>query len=392
MWQGRQTWAEIDLDAIEHNVRELKRLVPPTTKMMAVIKANAYGHGAVAVAAAARRGGAERFAVACVEEGIVLRQAGVTEPILLLGAVSPGEADAVARFGLTSALATRQLALALSAAGARHGVTVPVHVKVDTGMGRFGLLPSEVVPFVKGIVSLPRLDFEGLFTHFASADEADKTYTRQQLETYLGVVQALAAEGIEVRIRHAANSAATMEVPEAHLDMVRCGIAIYGLWPSDEVRRSIPLRPAMTIKSRVARVRRLPEGASISYGRTYVLPKPTAVALVPAGYADGVRRGLSNRGHVLIRGQRAPIRGRVCMDQFVVEVEHIPGVQQDDEVVLIGAQGEERITAEEVGALVGTINYEITCGIAPRVPRLYRSGGALVGVDSLLERAFPLSF
>ncbi len=379
------TWAEIDLDAIAHNVRQLKRHIGERVELMAVVKANAYGHGAAPVARTALKSGASRLAVNRAVEGIELRRAGIAAPILILGYFPPWEAEAVVRHNLTPTVTEREVASALAEAAARQGKAVPLHVKVDTGMGRFGLLPEEVVDFVKSLADFPNLRLEGLYTHFATADEADKSHTRRQFGVFLQVLKRLEEAGIEVPVRHAANSAATLDLPETHLDMVRCGIAIYGLYPSAEVSRSVALRPAMSLKSRVARLRTLPAGSCISYGCTYVTSSPTRVALVPVGYGDGYHRLLSNRGQVLIRGRRAPILGRVCMDQLVVDVSGIPGVRLDDEVVVFGRQGEEEISAEEVAAWAETINYEVTTSVLPRVTRVYLKGGQVIAVHPLVE-------
>ena len=381
------TWAEVDLDAIAHNARGLKERVGEETELMAVVKANAYGHGAVPVARTALENGASRLAINRAIEGVELRQAGLTASILILGYSLPSEAETIVRWDLTPTVTTVEGALALSAMSDRQGKVTPIHVKVDTGMGRFGLLPDEVVPFVRRISELPGLKLEGLFTHFAVADSADKTYTRRQFGLYMRVVRQLEEAGFTIPLKHVANSAATLDLPEMHLDMVRCGIALYGLRPSDEVEPAIPLRPAMALKSRVARVRTLPPGSSISYGCTYTTTRPTPVALVPVGYGDGYHRILSNKGSVLIGGKRAPIVGRVCMDQFVVDVTDINGVRQDDEVVIFGCQGKEEISAEEVAALAGTINYEVVTSILPRVTRVYLKGGQVVEVKPLVEES-----
>ncbi|RLC79584.1 MAG: alanine racemase, partial [Chloroflexi bacterium] len=273
---------------------------------------------------------------------------------------------------------------ALSAAAVAAGKMLPIHVKIDTGMGRYGLLPDEALGFVRFLSQLPGLVLEGLYTHHAVADLADKSFTRHQFGLYMNVVEQLEAAGFTFPLKHVSNSATTLDLPEMALDMLRCGIALYGLHPSDEVEgnqrlHAIPLRPALTLKSRVVRVRTLPAGASISYGRTYITEKPTRVALVPVGYGDGYHRILSNRGAVLIHGQRAPIVGRVCMDQFVVDVNHISDVQLHDEVVLVGRQGEGHIPAEEVARWAETINYEVTTSLLPRVVRVYTRGGKEVG-------------
>jgi len=383
--QHHLTWAEVDLDAIAHNARGLKERAGPETELMAVVKANAYGHGAVPVARTALENGASRLAVNRALEGVELRQAGLTAPILILGYSLPIEAETIVRWDLTLTVTTVEGALALSAMSDRQGKVTPIHVKVDTGMGRFGLLPDEVVAFVRRISKLPGLRLEGLFTHFAVADLADKAYTRRQFGLYMWVVRQLEDAGFTVPLKHVGNSATNLDRPEMHLDMVRCGIALYGLRPSDEVEPAIPLKPAMALKSRVARVRTLPPGSSISYGCTYTTTRPTPVALVPVGYGDGYHRILSNKGSVLIGGKRAPIVGRVCMDQFVVDVTGIDGVRQDDEVVVFGRQGEEEISAEEVATLADTINYEVVTSILPRVTRVYLREGQVVEVRPLVE-------
>jgi alanine racemase len=369
------TWAEIDLDAIAHNAAVLKAHAGAQTEVMAVVKANAYGHGAVPVSRAALEGGATRLAVHRSLEGIQLRQAGIAAPILIMGYTLPAQSEQVVRWDLTPTVNSKPQAEALAAAAAGEGKVLPIHVKVDTGMSRYGLLPDEVLDFVRFLSGLPGLLLEGLYTHHSVADLADKTFTRHQFSIYMDVVKRLEEAGFTFPLKHVANSATALDLPEMALDMVRCGIVLYGLRPSEEVEPAIPLGPALTLKSRVARVRTLPPGASISYGRTYITEKPTRVALVPVGYGDGYHRILSNRGAVLIRGQRAPIVGRVCMDQFVVNVDHIPAVRLHDEVVLIGRQGEGYIPAEEVARWAETIVYDVITSLLPRVVRIYLRGG-----------------
>jgi alanine racemase len=372
-------WAEVDLDAIAHNVAAIKAHVGERVILMAVVKANGYGHGAEPVARASLESGASWLAVNRLGEGVGLRRAGFDAPILVMGYTPP--TGAAVAHGLRLTVTSTALAEPLSAAARQAGKSVPIHVKVDTGMGRFGLLPHELLSFIRALGRLPNLELEGLYTHFAVADLADKDYTHQQFANYLEIVAALAREGIEVPIRHVANSAATLDLPETHLDAVRSGIAIYGLHPSSEVEPTLALRPALTLKSRVGRVRTLPAGSSISYGRTFVTDRATPMALVPVGYGDGYIRLNSNRAAVLVHGQRAPIRGRVCMDQFVVDISGIKGVQPDDEVVLIGRQGEDVLSAEEVASWAATINYEVVTQLMPRVPRVYRRGGEIVSIE-----------
>ncbi|MHC1782051.1 MAG: alanine racemase [Anaerolineaceae bacterium] len=378
MLNGNVTWAEINLDAIAYNVKAYQKHVGPEVEVMAVVKANAYGHGAVPVAKVALAAGATRLAVHRLNEAVELRQAGLTAPILIMGYTPPEGARQVVRWGLTPSLITLEFAQALSTQASAAGVQVPVHIKVDTGMSRFGLMPSEMLDFARTLGQFPGLQLEGLFTHFATADSLDQTHVRWQLAEFTKVISTLKANRIEIPCVHAANSAAAMTLPEAHFNAVRIGIAMYGMDPSDEWPPVFKIIPALCLKSTVCRVRDLPAGAGISYGRTYVTDQPMKAALVPVGYGDGYHRILSNKASVLIHGQRAPIRGRVCMDQFVVDITHIPEVQIGDEVVLVGSQDGAVIRAEEVAKLAGTINYEVTTSLLPRVPRLYFSGGELV--------------
>jgi alanine racemase len=374
-------WAIVDLDAIAHNIAAIKRHVGDRVIVMAVVKANAYGHGAEPVARMALESGASWLAVNRVNEGVALRRAGIQAPILVMGYTPAAGAMTAVAHDLRLTVTSAALAESLSAAANRAGKTAPIHIKIDTGMGRFGLLPDHALDFVRELRALSGLKLEGAFTHFAVADLVDKNYTHQQFGAFLEALGELESAGIHVPVRHVANSAATLDLPEMHLDAVRPGIAIYGLHPSGEVQPALPLRPALTLKSRVGRTCTLPLGSSISYGRTFVTQRPTPVALVPVGYGDGYLRLNSNRGAVLIHGQRAPIRGRVCMDQFVVEISGIQDVHLDDEVVLIGHQGDDRLTAEEVASWGETINYEVVTQLMPRVPRVYVRGGEIVSVE-----------
>jgi alanine racemase len=368
------TYAQVDLDAIAANVRLLADRAHGA-EMFAVVKANAYGHGALQVARTALESGASRLAVARIDEGIVLRNSGLTAPVLIMGYALPDEIAQAADHDLTPTVYTIDAAEALSARARVLGKTIKVHVKIDSGMGRAGILPEEAVVFVEWVAGLPHLIIEGLYTHFASADESDKTFTHQQFETFMDVAESIKAAGVSIPMRHAANSAAVIDLPDMRLDAVRCGVAMYGLRPSPAVSDAVELRPALSLITHVARVRTLPSGSSVGYGRTFIAEKSTTVALLPVGYGDGVHRALSNKGHALIHGQRAPIIGRVSMDQITVDVSAIEGVQQDDEAVLIGAQGSEQISADEVAEHVGTINYEVTTSLLPRLPRIYTRSG-----------------
>jgi alanine racemase len=383
-WLGRPVWADIDLDALAHNIRELKRRAG-SAQLMAVVKANAYGHGAIAVARAALAAGADRLGVICLDEGEELRRAGITAPILIMGFTPVSQAERVVDLSLTPTVSSQQMALALSRFAVEKSVTVTIHLKVETGLNRYGLPPEQLLPLAESLRQLPGLDVEGLFTHFATGDAADKSYVRLQFQRFTQVADKLPW----IRMRHAANTANLIDMPELALDMVRPGIGIYGCYPSPHVQRSVDLRPVLSLKSRVARLRRLEPGESVSYGCTWTAARPSVVALVMCGYGDGLRRDLSNKGNVLIRGRRAPIIGRIAMDMCITDVTDIPYVALDDEVVIIGRQRDDEIPAEEVAALCGTINYEILTGISARVPRVYRRGGRIVTVQTLLEKAAP---
>ncbi|MBC8254306.1 MAG: alanine racemase, partial [Ardenticatenia bacterium] len=373
-------WAEVDLDAIAHNVAAVKRHVGEHVQLIAVVKANAYGHGMEQVARTALDNGASWLALNHISAAVRLRRAGIGAPILIMGYVPVASAPTAAHYDLTLAVTSMALAEALSAQACKASKVLPVHVKVDTGMGRFGLAPENAVEFIRALCRLPGLIFEGLYTHLACADRADKRHSYQQFSAYRQVLDALETANIRVPVRHVANSAATLAMPDLHLDAVRLGIALYGLRPSREVEPIIPLHPALALKSRVGQVRALPPGHSISYGQTFVTERPSQLALIPCGYGDGYFRLASNRGVVLVHGHRAPIRGRVCMDQMVVEVSGIEGVAPGDEVVLIGRQGDEEGSAEEVAGWAETINYEVVTHLLPRVQRVFLRGGKIVSI------------
>jgi alanine racemase len=369
----RPTWLEIDLNAIGGNARAIKAIVGPEVAVMATLKADAYGHGALKVARTVLRNGAEWLGVATVSEAVPLRRAGIAAPILVYGYVPPWQAREAVAHDLRATVYALETAQSLARAAVALGRTARVHVKIDSGMGRLGLRAEDIpaiVAFVRRLHALPGIEIEGVYTHFAAADEADQSHARLQLARFNAVLAALEAEGLRPPLRHTANSAATLTLPEARFDLVRPGIILYGLAPSDDVPLPPEFRPALAFKTQIAQVKVIPPDEGISYGRTYVTVEAERVAVLPVGYADGFRRGPANWGHVLIRGQRAPIRGRVCMDQTIVSVQHIPDARAGDEVVLIGAQGEGRITAEEVAARLGTSNYEVVAALLARVPRV----------------------
>jgi alanine racemase len=366
---GRPTWLEVDLEAIAHNVRRVAEIVGPEVGVLAVLKADGYGHGSIRVARTALNNGACYLGVASINEGALLRHTGISAPILVLGFTPAWQARELVLNGLSATVFNLDVPQALSQAGRELNRRVAVHVKVDTGMGRLGLLPDEVVPFVHSLKALPQLTLEGIFTHFSVAD-SDPDYTRWQIHRFRQVLGALREAGIEIPLAHAANSAAILSLPESHFRMVRLGLAMYGLHPSPQVHCPPDFRPALAFKTQVAQVKTLPPGSYVSYGNTYQTGGEQRIAVIPVGYADGFRRAPRHWGEVLVRGRRAPIVGRVCMDQTMIDVTAIPEVRQGDEVVLIGEQGQERITAEDVAQRLGTINYEVVSEILARVPRV----------------------
>ena len=365
----RPSWVEVDLDAVTHNVRLIAAEVAPAT-LCAVVKADGYGHGDIPVAEAAIAGGATSLAVALVAEAVRLRDAGIDAPILLLSEPPPEDAATIVTRRLIPTVYRAEFAHALSAAA---DSPLPVHVKVDTGMHRVGAEPDAIAALAETIIADPKLELEGLWTHFAVAEE-DVEYTKRQLATFDDVHAELAAQGIVVPMLHAANTAGALMFPEARLDMVRVGLGIYGLRPAPEVGGSLDLRPAMRVVSRVSMVRRLPAGARPSYGRRRALTADSYVATVPIGYADGFSRRLSAGGRVLIGGVARPLAGTVTMDQIVVDGGDA-AIVVGDEVVVLGAQGEASITAEDWADLLETINYEVVCHFGPRLPRRYLRGG-----------------
>ena len=374
-------WAEIDLEAIAHNVGELRRITAPQARLMAVVKADGYGHGAVEVARTALAAGADMLAVARIDEALALRQAGIVGPILVFGPTPPAFAENLVAYELIQSVTGWAGARALDGVARRCGRTIPVHLKVDSGMGRLGLLPEDrridatpsSVAEVSAIAQLSGLRIEGAYTHFAAADASDKTYAHQQFRIFKDFLETVQAAGIDVGMRHAANSAAIIDLPETHLDAVRPGIALYGLYPSPEVdRRRIALRPALSLKSRLLQVKGVPAGFKVSYGMTWEAPAPTVIGTVAAGYADGLQRRLSNRGLMLVGGRRVPIAGRVCMDLIMLDLGPETSALPGDEVVIIGRQGKAAISADEVADLLETINYEVVFTNPTRVPRVYR--------------------
>jgi alanine racemase len=365
--QDYSTWAEISLAAIENNVRLLAKRTQ--AKIMAVLKANAYGHGVIPVSQTVRRAGATWCGLARVEEALELRYAGYDGPMLVLGFTAPGKVRSLIKADVSMALWSEAQLSAFARAASEAGKPARVHLKVDTGMSRLGISPEKALELANLIHQERGVTFEGIFTHFARADEADPTPTQAQESALREIVKALEQTGLRPPLVHAANSAGSLTLPSAHFDMLRIGIAIFGLHPSPDCPLPQGFRPAMTWKSQLSHVHTLPKGRGVSYGHEYVTRKKERIGTVPVGYADGFRRAEGNI--VLVGGRRVPVVGRVCMDQISVQLDEVPEASVGDEVVLIGEQGDERMSAEEVAKRWGTINYEVICGLSPRVRRVY---------------------
>jgi len=367
--RGHPVWAEVDLGAIRHNIRVLRALAPKS-EVMGVVKGYAYGHGNPACAEAMLGAGAARLGVARVAEALHLREAGISAPIHVFTEPPPAAVGTMVEVDLTPTVYTMAFAKLLSDAAVAMKKTVPVHVKLDTGMHRVGLSPDDSVSAMHDIDALPGLEIEGIWSHLAVAEVPDHPFTRKQIDMFVDLLGKIARSGLHVRYRHLANSAAALSIPEIHFDLIRPGIASYGLWPGEALVDSADLRPAMALKARINMVKEVPAGDALSYGLHYELKKTSRVATVPAGYADGYDRGYSGLADVLIEGARHRVSGSVCMDQFMVDVGEAD-IQIGSIATLIGREGTEAITAEELAARIGTINYEVTGRIASRVPRLY---------------------
>lgn len=385
----QRVWAEVDLDAIWENMVHMKENIAEKTKILAVIKTDGYGHGGVPIAKMLEQlDFMFGYAAATYEEAHVLREAGVKKPILILGYTFPYCYEELIREEIRPAVYRRDTVEELAAAAVKVGQKAKVHIKVDTGMGRIGITPDEEgLEFVRFLIEHPELEVEGIFTHFAKSDEADKTSANHQLELFQNFIDKIQTElGITIPVKHCSNSAAILEMPQANMDMVRAGITTYGLYPSEEVSKDIvPLRAAMSLYSHIVYCKTIHAGQSVSYGGLFTAQKDTRVATIPVGYGDGYPRSLSGKGYVLIRGKKAPILGRVCMDQFMVDISEIPGVMEGDKVTLLGGDGTERITAEELGELSGRFNYEFVCDLGKRIPRVYRQHGEITEVRDYFE-------
>ena len=388
MEHTERTWAEIDLDALAYNMRGIRRITKPEAKIMAVVKADAYGHGVCECAGTLLENGADRFAVATLDEAIELRRSFSDVPIMILGSSMPQEAEALISNDITANVYTEEFAKELSDTAVRLGKTARVHIKLDTGMSRIGFVVTDtdnsaVLDAIERIYNMPMLEVEGIFSHFATSDEADGSYTRLQFERFMSICNALDGRGVRIPVKHICNSAGIMMYPEYHLDMVRPGIILYGMYPSDEVDKTrLELKYVMSLKSRVTYVKKVESGRGISYGKTYIAGGCETVATVPIGYADGYSRILGGKAQIAVGNECFPVVGRICMDQCMINVTSGNNIKRGDEALIYGAGA---VTVDDVAAWLGTINYEVTCMLSRRIPRIYKRDGMTVKVlDYLL--------
>ncbi len=374
--------ADIYLDRIYHNIKRTREIIKEDSKIMAIVKADAYGHGAVAVSKVLYPL-VDGYGVAILEEAVELREAGIDKPILILGFVPQEQMSDLVRYDVIPAVFTLDMARWVSEEAKKQRKIAKIHIKLDTGMSRIGFAcTEESLEIIKTISQMENICIDGCFTHFCSADEENLDFAREQLRRYTDYVERIEEMGIKIPIKHISNSAGIIGLPEANKDMVRSGISTYGLYPSEEVdKKRLILEPALELKSYISYVKVLEPGVGISYNRTYYTDKITKVATIPVGYGDGYPRALSSKGRVLIRGKSAPIIGRICMDQFMVDVTEIEDVKQGDQVVLIGRDGKETISIEEIGALSYSFNYEVACDIGKRIPRVYIHQGKVLGTS-----------
>lgn len=375
-----RVYAKIDLDAIAYNMEQMKQNIRPETKVMAVIKADGYGHGAVQIAEMMERWNyIWGFAVATLDEAVVLRTEGIQKPILVLGCVFPDQYMEMLKHEIRMNIYTEEMAESISRMAAREGKTAYMHIKLDTGMSRLGFgINEQSAETIKRISKMPNVNMEGIFTHFTKADEKDKSFTKKQIQEFVWMTERLKEKNVRFAYEHCSNSAGIIDVPEANFDIVRAGISTYGLYPSEEVdKTNVKLKPALALKSHVAFVKEIESGTPVSYGGTFVAKEKMKIATIPVGYADGYPRSLSNKGYVLIRGKKAPILGRVCMDQFMVDVTQIEGVSFGDKVTMIGKDGNEILPVEVLSELSGRFNYEFVCDLGKRIPRVYVRDGKI---------------
>ncbi len=383
----KRTWAEVDLDAIAHNMREIRKITDKNAQIMAVVKADAYGHGFLETAKTLLDNGADRLAVAVLQEGKQLRSRGVDVPILILGASSPDDAEDLINFEITPNVFDLEFAKALSYEAEKKEKVTKVHIKLDTGMTRIGFVAddgdnSKIIDEILQVSKLPYIEIEGIFSHFSTSDEFDREYTLMQFRRFMSVVNALEERGLHIPIRHICNSAGIMMYPEMHLDMVRPGVILYGMYPSDEVDKSrLDLIPAMTLKSRITLVKEVESGRGVSYGKEYITDRNTKIATVPIGYADGYLRRIAEKGCMMVNGEKAPIIGRICMDQCMIDVTNVHNIDKGDEAIIFGREG---ITIDTLAEWLETINYEVACVIGKRIPRIYTKNRKAVKVLNYL--------
>ncbi|MFD1852061.1 alanine racemase [Oceanobacillus bengalensis] len=385
----RDTWVEISLDAIQANVKAFKDCMRPKSKFMAVVKADGYGHGAVEVGNAALRAGADYLAVALLDEAIELRKKGIKSPILVLGytgLVSPTALMEAIKNDITLTIFTEDIAKQIVKTAVELEHSVKVHIKIDSGMNRIGLRDKDEVLKLTQLLQSKFVQIEGIYTHFSDADNPDPSYTYKQFEVFKAITSYLEVNGIHIPIKHCCNSAATISYPEMHLDMVRVGISLYGLYPDNHLRDKITLKQAMSFKTKAVMIKTVESGNPISYGCTYTPSENAIIATIPVGYADGFSRSLSNKGHVTVNGKRVPIVGRICMDQSMIDITTLKEVNMDDEFVIFGDSGDGLIPLSEIADLLDTIHYEIVCLIGKRVPRVYIQGGQVAVARGLLSR------
>lgn len=373
--------ARIDLDAVEYNIEMMRRNVREEVKMLGVVKTDGYGHGAVQIAKMlSPKDYMWGFAVATLDEALVLRRAGIEKPLLVLGCIFPDQREDMIKHDIRMTLYTEEMAREVSELAVKMGKQAYIHIKLDTGMSRLGfMMEEETVEIIERISRMPNLALEGMYTHFAKADEIDKSFTEMQIKNYVWMKETLEQRGVTFQYYHCSNSAGIIDVPEANMDLVRAGISTYGLYPSEEVHKdNVPLKPAMELISHVAHVKWVEAGTPVSYGGTYITDRKTKIATIPVGYGDGYPRSLSNKGYVLIHGKKAPILGRVCMDQFMVDATEIDDVKYADKVTLVGNDGDEKLPVEVLSGLSGRFNYEFVCDLGKRIPREFIRHGDIV--------------
>lgn len=377
----RPVWAEVDLDKLAHNMREIRR-VSKSKQIMAVVKADGYGHGALDVAPLLLENGADKLAVAVLHEAIELRKSGIDCPVMILGYTPNNQIQDVVKYNLETAVVAYDYAEKLSEAAGKSGKILKIHIKIDTGMGRIGYPPDESsIDEICRISKLPNLKIEGLFSHFSSADEKDKSYSKSQVEKFNWVYERLTERNVQVNLRHMGNSATIIDLPEYHFDMVRAGIILYGYYPSKEVdKKKIDLRPAMNLKAKIIFIKKMHEGEYVGYGRKYKCDCERVIATLSVGYADGYPRALGNNANVIVKGKTAPVVGKICMDQCMIDVTDIADVKIGDEVILIGEEGNNKLNADYIADILNTISYEVICFIGKRIPRVYVKDNKIVKV------------